>query len=142
MTDRRTITEDVSKTARDAAYVAVGLGVLGFQKAQVRRREILQLLAEAGTTVQQRIEHLGDLAGGGAALQQQLERLGELPIELTRALAEVDDTVEALITRLETLVEPLEQRLPSGARDVVQQAREQARVARQQLRTRVRRGAA
>jgi hypothetical protein len=27
-------------TARDAVYVAVGLGVLGFQRAQVRRREL------------------------------------------------------------------------------------------------------
>lgn len=30
----------VTKTLQDAAYVAVGLGVIGFQRAQVRRREI------------------------------------------------------------------------------------------------------
>jgi hypothetical protein len=28
--------------ARDAVYIAVGLGVLGFQRAQVRRRELQQ----------------------------------------------------------------------------------------------------
>ena len=34
------ITEKIAQTARDAAYVAVGLGVIGFQKAQVRRHEL------------------------------------------------------------------------------------------------------
>ena len=41
---------DVTKTAKDAAYVLVGLGVLGFQKAQVRRQELRrQLEAQRGT---------------------------------------------------------------------------------------------
>jgi hypothetical protein len=31
---------DVTKTAKDAAYVTVGLGVLAFQKAQVARRDL------------------------------------------------------------------------------------------------------
>jgi hypothetical protein len=30
----------VRGAARDAVYIAVGLGVLGFQRAQVRRREL------------------------------------------------------------------------------------------------------
>ncbi|MHB1487036.1 MAG: hypothetical protein ACYCS7_01825 [Acidimicrobiales bacterium] len=32
------------KKAQDAAYVLVGLGVLAFQRAQVRRREIQKTL--------------------------------------------------------------------------------------------------
>jgi hypothetical protein len=32
--------QDVTKTLKDAAYVAVGLGVIGFQRAQVRRVEL------------------------------------------------------------------------------------------------------
>jgi len=31
---------DLPKTLKDAAYVAIGLGVIGFQKAQVRRQEL------------------------------------------------------------------------------------------------------
>ena len=31
---------DISKTLKDTAYVAVGLGVIAFQKAQVRRVEL------------------------------------------------------------------------------------------------------
>jgi hypothetical protein len=37
---------DVNKTLKDAAYVALGFGVLGFQKAQVRRREAFKLVDE------------------------------------------------------------------------------------------------
>ncbi|HEY1633727.1 MAG TPA: hypothetical protein VGF64_03135 [Acidimicrobiales bacterium] len=36
--------DPLAKLAKDAAYVAVGFGVLGFQRAQVRRREVLKRL--------------------------------------------------------------------------------------------------
>jgi hypothetical protein len=36
---------DIKKTAADAAYIAVGAGVLGFQQAQVRRKEAGDRLA-------------------------------------------------------------------------------------------------
>jgi hypothetical protein len=35
---------DVNKALQDAAYVAVGLGVIGFHKAQVRRHELAGLV--------------------------------------------------------------------------------------------------
>ena len=35
---------DVTKTLKDAAYITVGLGVIGFQKAQVRRQELRKQL--------------------------------------------------------------------------------------------------
>lgn len=38
------IASDITKTVKDAAYVAVGFGVIAFQKAQVRRRELEQQL--------------------------------------------------------------------------------------------------
>lgn len=38
--------DDVPKSLREAAYVAVGLGVLGFQRAQVARRELVRQLPE------------------------------------------------------------------------------------------------
>jgi hypothetical protein len=37
---------DLSAAARDAAFVAVGLGLIGFQRAQVRRRELEQRIDE------------------------------------------------------------------------------------------------
>ena len=52
---------DVRNAARDAAYISVGLGVLAYQRAQVRRREL-----------QQQVE--SQLAGTG----EQLQKLGQL----------------------------------------------------------------
>jgi hypothetical protein len=39
---------EIRKTLTDAGYVAVGLGVLGYQQAQVRRRELQQRLGTTG----------------------------------------------------------------------------------------------
>ena len=39
---------DIRKTLTDAGYVTVGLGVLGYQQAQVRRREIQSRLGSTG----------------------------------------------------------------------------------------------
>ncbi len=39
---------DLRQRAEDAAYTAVGVGVLGFQQAQVRRRAVQKRLATAG----------------------------------------------------------------------------------------------
>jgi hypothetical protein len=37
----------VAKTVEDAAYVTIGLGLMAFQKAQVRRNELTKSLHEA-----------------------------------------------------------------------------------------------
>ena len=38
--------DDVPKNLREAAYVLVGFGVIGFQRAQVRRRELARRLTD------------------------------------------------------------------------------------------------
>lgn len=48
--------DPVARLARDAAYVVIGLGVLRFQRAQVRRREVRKRLES----------FLSDLSHGGA----------------------------------------------------------------------------
>jgi hypothetical protein len=45
--------EDLSKLAKDAFYVAVGLGVMAVQKVQVRRREVQKQL---GTRLENRVK--------------------------------------------------------------------------------------
>ena len=45
----RTPLDDVGKTLQDVAYVSVGLGVLAFQRAQVRRQELQKGLGRLGT---------------------------------------------------------------------------------------------
>ncbi len=59
---------DVNKAAaefnqalREGAYVAVGLGVLGFQKAQVRRVELTKQLGELAKQLEAQLAQVGDL---------------------------------------------------------------------------------
>lgn len=115
MPELKDITDEISRTARDAAYVVVGLGVLGLQRAQVRRQELTKRLVEPRAQVE---STLGDVRG-----------------ELARRVKDVDDRVEDIITKLETTWEPLEEKLPAQARSLVQQARAQAKEARHQIRT-------
>ena len=42
---------DVRKSFTDAGYIAVGLGVMGFQRAQVRRRQLQEHVQSAGSCV-------------------------------------------------------------------------------------------
>ncbi len=109
---------DLTTVAKDAAYVAIGLAVLGLQKAQVRRREISSRL------------------DGVCGHPGHFVHAGELPVkdmaqELARAVKEVDHTVGELIERWDGAIEPLSERLPPGARAVISQAKD----ARDQLRS-------
>lgn len=47
--------EQLPKVLEDAAYVSVGFGVLAFQRAQVRRRELEGQLAELATAVRRAV---------------------------------------------------------------------------------------
>ena len=102
---------EITKVAQDAAYMAIGLGVIGLQKAQVRRREL-----------QDQFD----------SLQNQL---GQMPAanvrkELAKAYKDLDKTFGQLIERMDATFDPVSERLPAGAQAVVQQAKE----ARDQLR--------
>jgi len=115
MPEIKDLTDEISRTARDAAYVVVGLGVLALQRAQVRRQDLSKRLAEPRA-------HVGST-------------VGDVREELARRVKDVDGRLETVITRLESSWEPVEERLPAQARTLLQQARTQAREARQQLRT-------
>jgi hypothetical protein len=114
MPEFKDITDEIANAARDVAYVVVGLGVLGFQRAQVRRHELTQRLAEPRAQVE--------------------DRLMEAREQLARRVKLVDSKVDDAITRIESTLEPIEQLLPPQARDLVQQAHAQVREAHQQLR--------
>jgi exonuclease VII small subunit len=123
-TDVTKAAKDVAAVAKDATYVVIGAGVLGYQQAQVQRQELLKLLAEPKA----------DIEG----------RLNAVRGDISDALHTVDTTVETLverfeeiIERLETAVAPLEDRLPAQARDLAKQAHVQAKEARTQIRSRI-----
>ena len=112
--------KDLTNAAKDAAYVVVGLGVLGFQQAQVRRREFVDLLSQPGGPLDDRLSGVQD-------------RLADVRVELSKRVQDVDGKLEGAIERIETSFEPLTDRLPEPARDLVKQASAQAKEARTQL---------
>ncbi|MEY2455581.1 MAG: prefoldin beta subunit [Acidimicrobiaceae bacterium] len=114
--------DTLAKSAKDALYVTVGLGVIAVQKAQVQRQEL-----------NKRLKSQADEAKGSL---QHLTKVVEDRVKL------VEERLEGVETRFEGLLDQLEERLPDQARDLAQQARTAAKDARTQARTLVSRGAA
>ena len=112
-------TERVVAVLRDAAYVVIGFGVLTFQQAQVRRRELADKLA-AHPAVQQL----------GATREQLEEFLGGFETRI----ADLDARIDAFESKLDDVVEQVERKLPEQAGAVLGTAHELARTARQQVR--------
>jgi hypothetical protein len=106
--------EQLAAAVRDAAYITIGFGVLTFQQAQVRRRELVAVLSTTFGTSKSQIDELL-----GAA---------------ERRLAAFDQRVEALESKLDEAVTNLEQRLPDQAAALVGQAHDVAKLARRQVR--------
>jgi hypothetical protein len=105
---------DVTRLAKDALYVTVGLGVLAFQKAQVRRRELQERFAAQS-----------------AGARQPFESVAKLVEERVRTL---EERLEGVEERFDAVLDQIEQRLPEPARELSQQARKAAKQARGQMR--------
>jgi ElaB/YqjD/DUF883 family membrane-anchored ribosome-binding protein len=100
----------VANLARDAAYITVGFGVLTFQKAQVRRQELLKQI-----------------------------NASKLPVDRVNKLVEtqvrtIDSQIVKLEARLDAVVEQVKDRLPAPADMIVGQAHDVAKTARKQVR--------
>jgi len=106
------ISKGVTDLARDAAYVAVGLGVLGYQRAQVQRVELQNRLSK-------------DFS------------LDEVRQEVAKGIHQIDDLAETAVQFVETTLQPLEDKLPSSVTQVTTKAKQQAREVRIQIRQRV-----
>jgi hypothetical protein len=110
----------VTDLARDAAYVAVGLGVLGYQRAQVQRVELKNKLAT------------------DFSLDQRLSGVRtNVRDNVTKGIKQIDELAETAATFVESTLQPLEDRLPSQVTQLTSKAREQAREVRTQIRQRV-----
>jgi hypothetical protein len=115
-TNISTLSKGVTDLARDAAYVAVGLGVLAYQRAQVQRVELQKRLPK-DLPIDQRI---GDVRDGVA-----------------KGIRQIDDLAESAVHFVESTLQPIEERLPASVTQVTTKAREQAREVRIQIRQRV-----
>ena len=111
-----TLSKGVGNLARDAAYVAVGLGVLGYQRAQVQRVELKKKMAK-------------DFSFD--------ERLTGVRLEMTKGVKQLDEFVESAAHFVETSFQPLEEQLPATVTQLTGKAFDQAREVRNQIRQRV-----
>lgn len=91
---------DIRKTVTDAAYITVGIGVLGFQQAQVRRREVSKAV--------------------GSSVEELSRTLGSSVDEVSRA---VGSSVDELRTRIEPVLEHI-QCLPGQVREAAEAGRD------------------
>jgi hypothetical protein len=106
-------TDKVVETARDAAYIAVGLGVLAFQRASAVRRDVktdLNERFESGKT-----------------------QVDDLRTKAQQRFADLDDRLVALETKLDEAIGSLEAKLPDQAATVVGQAHDLVKSARKQV---------
>ncbi len=107
--------DTATDAVRDAFYVAVGAGVIAFQKLQVQRVELTKTLNtqldEAKGTALVSFEGAKDSFETVQALVE--ERVKQIEVRL-----------EGLEDRLETVLAQIEAQLPEQARDLVKQARE------------------
>jgi len=92
---------EVAARARDAAYIAVGLGILGVQRAQAARRR---------------------LAGNPAQVEERLVRLGT---DLAVGAQQFGEWLEGTAELVGSSLQPLEEQLPEAAREVAGKARAQ-----------------
>lgn len=108
-----TITDNI----RDAAYIVIGMGVIGAQRAQVRREELKKQFAEQRST---------------------LETHGAHAVKLVSDLIkQADARVEPVIAAVEAQIDTAVALLPEQAQPLVSQARSAAKDARQQVRSAV-----
>jgi hypothetical protein len=148
---------DLTDALKEAAYVAVGLGVLGFQRAQVQRVELMK-------QVEAQLAGLSDLSGrlGSQAeaylttareqlaqIQAQLAKLAESvpgverpdPAVVREQLAglarSVDEAVAPVRRQFEDQLDRLQEVLPETARQFVQTVRGAAAASEQNLRSAV-----
>ncbi len=99
---------------RDAAYITIGFGVLTFQQAQVRRREVVQSLADRFGTSRSQMD--------------------EMLTSVEAQIAKLDEHFDSLDAKLDTAVVKIEERLPEQAAALVGQAHDLAKAARKQVR--------
>ncbi|MGQ0832144.1 MAG: hypothetical protein ACT4OV_10740 [Microthrixaceae bacterium] len=67
----RTPVDDLTNAAKDAAYVSVGLGVIAFQRLQVRRNEMTKALSGPLEETKGALEVLGALVGERVKLVEE-----------------------------------------------------------------------
>ena len=104
---------DITDNLRDAAYIVIGMGVIGAQRAQVRREEFRKNFA---------------------AQRDVLEARGAEAVKLVGELVkQADARVEPILGAVEAQIDAVADRLPPQAKTLVTQANQARRDVRQRV---------
>ena len=97
---------DVRKSFTDAGYIAVGLGVMGFQRAQVRRRQLQEHVQGAGSCVANRAHEVQDRVGthGRNLDSKAREARGVAEGTVNQTVSRVQDLASEVTTRVEPVI--------------------------------------
>jgi hypothetical protein len=107
----------ITDTLRDAAYIAVGMGVIGFQRAQTRREDLRKQFVEQRAAFESR---------GAEAVKF-----------FNEAIKQADARIAPVVDLVEAQVDTVVDRLPAQAKSLIEPAHQASKGARAQLRTRV-----
>jgi hypothetical protein len=92
---------DVRKTFADAGYIVIGLGVMGFQQAQVRRRELQDHVGTTancfGDRARDARQQIGDRARDAG--QQVGDRARDAREQISGLAGDVSQRVEPIVER-------------------------------------------
>jgi capsule polysaccharide export protein KpsE/RkpR len=105
---------DVVQALKDAAHAVVGFGVMGWNKAQVQRRELLK-----------------DLNAQRHTVETQLDGAKE---QLAAAIRQLDARIEPVRHDLEVQFDKVSEKLPEQVKSIVVSARKVARDTEHQVR--------
>jgi hypothetical protein len=109
---------DVRKTLTDAGYIAVGVGVLGFQQVQTRRRELTDRVTSSGSPLHVVSDQTKDIR---LKVKTNLDKATDAAQTFTTDVQHrAKPTVEQVIDRLEALPDPV----AKAAEPVVKAARQ------------------
>ena len=126
------MTIDVRKVLTDAGYVSIGLGVLGYQQAQTRRRDLQGRLGSAGECFNGRAQGLqarvddvqGKLDERTRDMRDKVDaRTREVRVLVEEQTRAAIDRIQELGDELGRRVEPLVERLPEPVAKVVEPLR-------------------
>jgi hypothetical protein len=124
---------DVRKTVTDAGYIAIGLGVMGYQQTQIRRRELTTKLGAVPGKVEERGREVqGFLAEGtrqvgarGAAARGRAEEQVKATVSRVQGLGDgVTKLVEPVVEQVQSQLGDLPERVVQVIEPVAARVRE------------------
>ncbi len=126
---------NVRKTLTDAGYIAVGLGVLGFQQAQIRGRQLKEHASEAAgcvnthvhdarTSVEQRTRTAREQAE--TSVRTTVERTKDLGARTKDLGSELTKRVEPTVEQVRAQLHDLPERVVQAMEPVTARMRERA----------------